>query len=510
MFRSRTRLASMLTLAVACGDGSDTPAASSDSTGDTASTSVAPATSGTTMPTSADGTTTTASTGAEASSSSGVDSDDTGSDSTGAPPPATIFCPPEIGPEAAQWRAEFDVFFDTPDSMRRYLDDFPEGSGHWGQTYTLRGLLLMYELTAELRYLHELIGQAQALTELAEDSVTWPTGVCGNSFEHSTVVIDARLITPLLRAAWWMTNSRLRDRLVPDEEGLVGGQTYAEAAQDIATLGAAVLAHHEPELVVIQSEDFGPYEGETSEYYRFSNSYTCVAGDLMPFNYANSAAAAYAALWHLTGDVAARDHAERLTFFWWNRTIAHEPSEGASLSRWWGYRGKVGERFDPDAFPGDADQRPEDVGHADMSASLAADIYALGLPGLNATRIDQVALTSKRWVDRAVADDAPAYYMTGDDTDGEWVDLFDHLPMACYRASILPDLAAEAPSRLTNDEGAYRRANLENLAEFAFYSEFSGTAPGCGPACGDGVCNGPEDCVGCEADCGACAPQACR
>lgn len=36
--------------------------------------------------------------------------------------------------------------------MRTYLDAFPEGAGHWGQTYTSRSMMLMYELTGELDY----------------------------------------------------------------------------------------------------------------------------------------------------------------------------------------------------------------------------------------------------------------------------------------------------------------------------------------------------------------------
>ncbi len=450
--------------------------------------------------------------GAAPDASTGSGSSDSGAaDSTTGDAQAVEFCPPALTADALAWKAEFDAFFVDPDSMRRYLDDFPTGSGHWGQTYTLRALVLMYELTGDTDYLDEIVWQSVALAELAEGGVTWPTGVCGNTFEHPTVVIDARLVAPLLRAAWWMANSRLADDPVPALEGAdVEGKTYGDIADDIGALATAVLASHEGDLRTVASEDFGPYDGEPSEYYRFPNSYACVAGELMPFNYANSAATAYAALWRLTADPEARAHAERLTVFWWNRTYAHEPSAGSSISRWWGYRGKLGERFDPDAYPGDDDQRPEDVGHADMSSSLAADVYALGLEGLNATRMDQVALTSKRWVDRALDDPFPSYAITGDDNDGEWSDLFDHLPMSCYRASILSDLAAEAPVHLTNDSGDYRRATLENLAEFAFFSEFAGTAPACGPTCGDGICNGPEDCVGCPDDCGACIDVSCR
>jgi|GEM_PF-6392867 len=338
--------------------------------------------------------------------------------------------------------------------MRKYLLDFPMGGGHWSQTYTLRALVLMYELTGDIDDLHEMIWQFEALTGLAENGVTWPTGVCGDDdFTHSTLVIDARLITPLLRAAWWMANSSLADDPVPDLDGIdFGGESYAGVADRIAALATDVLAGHESELETIASESFGPHEGEASEYYRFGDSYTRVAGDLMPFNYSNSAASAYAALWYLRGDLGARTHAERPTVFWWNRTYGHKPNPNPLSSRWWGYRGKLDERFDPDAYPGDADQRPEDLGHADMSASLAAEIYALGLPGLNPTRIDQVALTSKRWVSRALDDPAPSYAITGDDTDGKWDDLFDHLPMACYRESILTDLSGEAPSRLANEE----------------------------------------------------------
>lgn len=41
--------------------------------------------------------------------------------------------------------------------------------------------------------------QANTLADLAGDDATWPTGVCNNSFEDSTVVIDGRFLTPLLR-----------------------------------------------------------------------------------------------------------------------------------------------------------------------------------------------------------------------------------------------------------------------------------------------------------------------
>lgn len=436
--------------------------------------------------------------------STGSDDDGTGS------MPGAEFCPPTLSAEANDWRAEYDVLFADTESMRGYLEGFLEGSGHWGQTYTLRSLLLMYELTGALEYLHELVWQAYRLEELAVDGVTWPTGVCGNTFAHTTVVIDARIVEPLLRAAWWMQHSRLADDPVGPIDGLdLGGSTYGEVAQRIADLSTAVLASHEPSLRMIAAETFGPHEGEPSEYYRFPQSYDCVAGEVMPFNYANSAGTAYAALWRLTGDDAARDHAQRLMTFWWNRTYAYEPSPDSSRSRWWGYRGSLTERFDPDAFPGAAAHRPEDVGHADMSSSFAAAVYAMGLPGQNATRIDQVSLASKRWIDRAIANDTnPAYYITNDDTDGEWPDMFDHLPMSCYRSSILTDLAALAPTYLTNDNGDFRRGHIENIAELAYFSEFSKNGPACGPSCGDGTCNGPEDCIGCPEDCGAC-PRGC-
>jgi hypothetical protein len=73
---------------------------------------------------------------------------------------------------------------------------------------------------------------------------------------------------------------------------------------------------------------------------------------------------------------------------------------------------------------------------------------------------------------------------------------------------ILDELSALAPAHLTDSDGAYRRSHLENIAELAYFTEFAGTAPACGPSCGDGVCNGPEDCVGCPDDCGTC-PTAC-
>jgi hypothetical protein len=440
-------------------------------------------------------------------STSGADASSAGS-STGTSD-ASEFCTPQLGVDAVAWRAEYDVLFADKASMRSYLDALPSGSGHWSQTYTLRSFVLMYELTGELEYLHELIWQAHRLEELAVDGVTWPTGVCGNTFVHPTVVIDARFVEPLLRGAWWMEHSRLADDPVPPIDDLdLGGDTYADVAGGIAELASAVLAGHEPDLRSIAAEAFGPHEGQPSEYYRFPASYDCVAGELMPFNYANSAGSAYAALWHLTGDASAREHAERLMTFWWNRTYAHEPRAGASLSRWWGYRGSLTERFDPDAFPGDDDHRPEDAGHADMSSSFAALSFALGLEGQNGTRIDQVALASKRWIDRAVADGtAPSYYITNDDTNGEWRDLFDHLPMACWRSSILTDLAALAPLHLTDAAGDFRRSEIENLAELAYLSEYSATLA-CGPRCGDGTCNGPEDCVGCPEDCGPC-PSSC-
>jgi len=195
--------------------------------------------------------------------------------------------------------------------------------------------------------------------------------------------------------------------------------------------------------------------------------------------------------------------------FWWNRTHAYEPSPGSTRSRWWGYRGKTGEKFDPDAFPGDSDQRPDDDGHADMTSSFAATMYAFGLEGQNGTRIDQVAIASKRWIDRAIGNGTnPAYYITNADTDGDWDQVFDHLPMSCYRPSILEALEPLAATELTNDSGGFRRQYAENIAELAFFHEFAQTDPACGPSCGDGVCNGPEDCVGCPQDC-ACPVEGC-
>lgn len=419
------------------------------------------------------------------------------------------FCPPELSEGAAAWRAEYDVFFADADSMRTYLDAFPEGSGHWGQTYTSRSLMLMYELTGELAYLHELIWQTDRLIALAGEERTWPTGVCSNTFEHSTLVIDARLLVPMLRGAWWMASSRLADDPIPVIDGLDLGMTYGAYAEVIGAFAREVLEGHDGDRRTIGSESFGPYEGSTSDYYVFPGSYSCVAGELQPFNYANSAGHAWAELHRLTGSEDARERAERLMIFWWNRTYGYEPSPGSTRSRWWGYRGKVAEGFDPEAFPGDADQRPEDVGHADMSSSFASRVYALGLEGQNGTRIDQVAMSSKRWVDRAVGQGgAPSYYITNDDNDGEWDDMFDHLPMACHRASILEVLEPLAADVLTDDGGGFRRSYLENLAELAFYSEYVGSAPGCGPSCGDGVCGGAEDCVGCPEDC--VCPQSCR
>lgn len=434
----------------------------------------------------------------------GVDSGDSGA------PPHTEFCPPPLGEAAETWRSEYDVFFADPESMRAALDDLDEGSGHWGQSYTLRSLVLMYELTGDLPYLHELLWQTEQLRLLAGDGATWPTGVCSNTFNHSTVVIDARFLVPMLRAAWWMTHSRLVDDPIPAMDGVdFGGATYGAYAQVIAELAQDVLQGHEGDLETISAESFGPLAGSPSEYYVFPASYSCVANDLMPFNYANSAGNAYAELWRLTGDDAARQHAERLHAFWWNRTYAYEPSPGSTRSRWWGYRGKTSENFDPEAYPGDSEQRPEDDGHADMSSSFALRIYALGLEGQNGTRIDQVAMASKRWIDRAVGQGTdPAYYITNDDTDGDWRDLFDHLPMSCARASILEELEALAPIHLTNDAGDYRRSNLENLAELAFFGE-NQAPPACGPSCGDGICSGPEDCVGCPVDCGNCPIDPC-
>ena len=438
----------------------------------------------------------------DADGTAGDDDDDV--DETGGEA-ANEFCPPTLTDAAQAWREEYDVFFADPASMRTYIETLPTGTGHWGQSYTLRSIVLMYELTGDLAYLHELMWQTEQLRIQAGGDATWPTGVCSNTFNHTTVVIDARFLVPMLRGAWWMVSSRLADDPIPVIDGVdFGGMTYGEYADVIAQLAQDVLAGHEGRIQTIGSESFGPLEGESSEYYTFPGSYSCVAGDVMPFNYANSAGNAYAELWHLTGDEAAREHAERLHAFWWNRTYAYEPSPGSTRSRWWGYRGKTNENFDPDAFPGDSDQRPEDDGHADMSSSFALRVYAFGLEGQNGTRIDQVAMASKRWIDRAVNNGTnPAYYITNGDTDGDWRDIFDHLPMSCVRASILEDLEALAPAHITDDAGNFRRSNLENIAELAFFNEYS-TPPACGPSCGDGICSGPEDCVGCPVDCGAC------
>lgn len=422
--------------------------------------------------------------------------------------PASIeFCPPSLSDETLAWKAHYDDHFANTDGMRSALENFPSGSGHWGHSYTLRSLRVMYELTGDLAYLHELMWHAEALADLAEDGVTWPAGVCDNTFSHSTVVLDGRLLTPLLRAGWWMQNSRLADVAVPDDalEGLdLGGASYGEVAQTYVTLAEAVLASHESELRTIGAESFGPEEGNPSLYYRFPNSYTCVASDVMPFNYATSAGTAYAEFWRMTGDVQARDRAIELLTFWWNRTYGYLPSTGSTRSRWWGYRGELDARFDPDG--GD---RPEDLGHADMTSSFALRMFELGLGSLNATRLDQVAMSSKRWLDRAIGNDTnPAFEIVNADVGGEWRDMYDHLPMACLRGSILEDLAALAPQHLTNEDGDYRRSYIENIAEFAYYTEFSATPSACGPVCGDGVCNGPEDCVGCPDDCGPC-PLSC-
>lgn len=410
----------------------------------------------------------------------------------------TEFCPPVLSPAAQPWLDAYDVHFDDRGSLRSALDDLESGTGHWGQTYTLRSLLLAYELTGDLDYLHELMWHGEFLAEIAGDQATWPTGVCGNSFEHSTVVIDARFLAPLLRAAWWMEHSRLADDAVPVIDGVdFEGATYGDVAASYVELAEAVLAGHEGDLRSIDAEEFGPESGNPSLYYRFPNSYDCVAGDVMPFNYANSAGTAYAELWRLSGDADALEHAQQLLAFWWNRTYAYEPSPGATRSRWYGYRGELAERFDPE----DASHRPEDLGHADMTSSFADRMYALGL-GLNATRMDQVAMASKRWVDRTVSTGgAPSYAITNDDSDGEWRDLFDHLPMSCHRGSILEDLATLSVENLANEDGSYPRSVVENIVEFAYYSEFSDTPSPCGPTCGDGVCNGAEDCVGCPDDC---------
>lgn len=420
---------------------------------------------------------------------------------------AAEYCPPTLGESALPWREAYDGHFANTDSMRSALGNLPDGTGHWGETYTLRSLVLMYELTGDLAYLHELMWHANTLAELAGDDATWPTGVCGNTFSHSTVVIDGRFLTPLLRAGWWMQNSRLADDDVPLVDGLdFDGATYGDIAASYAVLAEEVLTGHEGDLTAIASESFGPESGSPSLYYRFPNSYSCVASDVMPFNYANSAGTAYAELWRLTGDVDARTQAEELLTFWWNRTYAYEPSPGSTRSRWYGYRGELSERFDPD----DVTHRAEDLGHADMTSSFADRMFTLGLGSLNGTRMDQVAMASKRWVDRVLStDDSPSYAITNDDHDGEWRDLFDHLPMSCYRGSILEDLTALAPIELANEDGSYPRAVIENLAEFAYYSEFSGSASPCGPSCGDGVCEGPEDCVGCPADC-ECPTGACE
>ncbi len=438
------------------------------------------------------------STSAPGSSSTGQSTSTEGS-STSTGDAAAEYCPPTLSDAVLPWREAYDVHFANTDSMRSALGSLPSGSGHWGQTYTLRSLVLMYELTGELAYLHELMWQANTLADLAGDDATWPTGVCGNTFSHSTVVIDGRFLTPLLRAAWWMQNSRLADDEVPSIDGLdFEGATYGDIAESYAALATEVLASHEGDRISIASESFGPESGNPSLYYRFPNSYTCVASDVMPFNYANSAGTAYAELWHLTGDADARTQAEELLTFWWNRTYAYEPSPGSTRSRWYGYRGELGERFNPD----DDTHRAEDIGHADMTSSFADRMFTFGLGSLNATRMDQVAMASKRWVDRVLStDDAPSYAITNDDHDGEWRDLFDHLPMSCYRGSILEDLTALAPIELANDDGSYPRAVIENLAEFAYYTEYADSVSPCGPTCGDGVCGGAEDCVGCPADC---------
>lgn len=409
------------------------------------------------------------------------------------------YCPPSLRNAVVPWREAYDAHFSNTESMRSSLDNLPSGTGHWGQTYTLRSLVLMYELTGDLAYLHELMWQANTLADIAGDDATWPTGVCGNTFSHSTVVIDGRFLTPLLRAGWWMQNSRLADDEVPTIDGLdFEGATYGDIAASYAVLAGEVLAGHEGDLSSIASESFGPESGSPSLYYRFPNSYSCVASDVMPFNYANSAGTAYAELWRLTGDDEARTQAEELLTFWWNRTYAYEPSPGSTRSRWYGYRGELDERFNPD----DDTHRAEDLGHADMTGSFADRMFAFGLGSLNATRMDQVAMASKRWVDRVLStDDAPSYSITNDDHDGEWRDLFDHLPMSCYRGSILEDLTALAPVELANDDGSYPRAVIENIAEFAYYTEFADSASPCGPTCGDGVCEGAEDCVGCPSDC---------
>lgn len=434
---------------------------------------------------------------ASATSNGSTGSAEASSETTGGV--ASEYCPPILGEAALSWREAYDTHFGNADSMRSALGNLPNGTGHWGETYTLRSLVLMYELTGDLAYLHELMWQANTLADLAADIPTWPTGVCGNTFAHSTVVIDGRFLTPVLRAGWWMQNSRLADDEVPTIDGLdFGGATYGDIAASYAVLAEEVLAGHEGDLTAIASESFGPESGSPSLYYRFPNSYSCVASDVMPFNYANSAGTAYAELWRLTGDVDARAHAEELLTFWWNRTYAYEPSAGSTRSRWYGYRGELTERFNPD----DATHRAEDLGHADMTSSFADRMFTLGLGSLNGTRMDQVAMASKRWVDRVLStDDAPSYAITNDDHDGEWRDLFDHLPMSCYRGSILEDLTALAPIELANEDGSYPRAVLENIAEFAYYTEFSGSASPCGPSCGDGVCEGAEDCVGCPADC---------
>lgn len=419
---------------------------------------------------------------------------------------AADYCPPTLSDAVLPWREAYDVHFSNTESMRTSLDSLPSGTGHWGQTYTLRSLVLMYELTGDLAYLHELMWQAHTLADIAGDDATWPTGVCGNTFEHSTVVIDGRFLTPLLRAGWWMQNSRLADDEVPTIDGLdFKGASYGDIAESYAVLAGEVLGGHQGDLTSIASESFGPESGSPSLYYRFPNSYSCVASDVMPFNYANSAGTAYAELWRLTGDDEARTQAEELLTFWWNRTYAYEPSPGSTRSRWYGYRGELTERFDPD----NDTHRAEDLGHADMTGSFADRMFTLGLGSLNATRMDQVAMASKRWVDRVLStDDLPSYAITNDDHEGEWRDLFDHLPMSCYRGSILGDLTALAPTELANDDGSYPRAVIENIAEFAYYTEFADSPSPCGPTCGDGVCGGAEDCVGCPADC-ACPTAGC-
>ena len=428
-----------------------------------------------------------------------------GTAGAGGEPSGDLFCPPTINAAAKAWQTEYDNLIADKERLRSRLSALPAGGGHWGESYVLRSLVLMYELTGDVAYLHEVLWHANALVEAATGmSPSWPALVCESDPNgpvlHSALVTDARLVTPLLRAAWWAKNGRLKDVPIPTFDGLdFAGQTYGAWADTMASLGAAVLAGHDAEHVAIAAESFGPLQGSATSYYVFPTSYLCVAGDVMPANFLNSAGSAYVALWRLTGDTAARTRAERLFGFWYNRSYRHDPIDNSVPSRWWAYRGDLDARFEPN----DLSLRPEDLGHGDLTSTFVADLYRASLDGVNATRMAQVATASKRWVDRAVATGTPAEHITNNDNNGLWTDLFDHLPMACVHGSILSDLAAEAPVRLTNGNGDYRFSFVENIAELAYFEQYAGTAA-CSPECGDGVCSGPEDCVGCAQDCGMC------